>query len=89
MSLRADAESLAWAASAPHAELFGEIDVPVLAMTGEETFPEMLESAALIASAVPGARAVRVPGAFHSWEPEPMAAVLSELLATTEARPVP
>ncbi|WP_324651383.1 alpha/beta hydrolase [Georgenia sp. H159] len=60
VSLRADAESLAWA--------------------------EMIESAELIASAVPGARALRVPGAFHSWEPGPMAAVLSELLATTAAR---
>ncbi|MEE6282288.1 alpha/beta fold hydrolase [Georgenia sp. MJ170] len=77
VSLRADAESLGWAASAPHAELFAGIDLPVLAMAGTETFDEMIESAALIAAAVPGARQARVAGAFHSWEPEPMAAELA------------
>lgn len=56
-SLRADAESIAWAVSAPADELFGGIDVPVLAMAGTETFEEMLESSALLAAAIPGARA--------------------------------
>lgn len=88
VSLRADAESLAWAASAPHAELFAGIDVPVLAMAGVETFEEMIESSALITAAIPGARAKRVAGAFHSWEPEPMAAELAAFVAAAseEAR---
>ena len=34
-SLRPDADSLAWAESAPHAELFGGLRIPVLAMVGE------------------------------------------------------
>lgn len=81
VTLRADAESLAWAASAPHAELFSDIDVPVLAMAGTETFEEMVESSALIATAIPTARERRVPGAFHSWEPGPMAQTLTQFVS--------
>lgn len=75
-SLRPDAQSLDWATSAPHAELFGDIGVPVRAMLGTETFPEMTASAASLVAAIPGAIRVEVAGADHSWEPEAMAAEL-------------
>jgi pimeloyl-ACP methyl ester carboxylesterase len=77
VSQRADAESLAWAASAPHAELFAEITVPVQAMHGEETFDEMIASSADIVETVPGAVEKIMPGAHHSWEPAPMAEELA------------
>ena len=76
VSLRADAESLAWAESAPYAELFGTIDVPCQVMIGVETFPGMEEGAEVLAAAIPGAVSKAMPGADHSWEPEPMAAEL-------------
>jgi pimeloyl-ACP methyl ester carboxylesterase len=45
-SLEADAESLAWSQSAPHAELFGSIQAPTLVLVGEETLDEMAPAAA-------------------------------------------
>lgn len=74
---RPDGESLAWAESAPLAELFAGIRVPVEALVGEETFPGMVEAAEAIAAAIPGATYKRMPGARHTWEPEPMAAELA------------
>lgn len=78
-SLRPDAHSLAWAESAPHAELFGQLRVPVLAMVGEQTYDVMVPAAESVAAAVPGARWTRMPGAEHGWEPEPMADALAAL----------
>lgn len=78
-SLRPDAHSLAWAESAPHAELFGHLRVPVLAMVGEQTYDVMVPAAESVAAAVPGARWARMPGAEHGWEPEPMADALAAL----------
>lgn len=72
-SLRADAHSLAWAESAPHAELFGRLRVPVLAIVGEQTYDVMVPAAESVVAAVPGARWKRLPGAEHGWEPVPMA----------------
>ena len=74
---RADAQSLAWA---QHALDDGTLDVtvPVLAMYGVETFPEMPVAAASIVAAVPQGTEQEMPGAMHTWEPEPMAARLAE-----------
>lgn len=83
-SLRADAESLVWAESAPHAELFGALTIPVLAMVGEQTYDVMQPAAESIAAAIPGARWTTIPGAGHAWEPGPMAAALEELVATAD-----
>jgi pimeloyl-ACP methyl ester carboxylesterase len=80
-SLRPDAESLAWAESAPLAELCAGIRVPVLAMIGEETYEIMVSAAESIAAAIPGAERKRLPGARHGWEPEPMAAELAAFVA--------
>lgn len=77
VSYRADGESLVWAESGDYAATFAAIRVPVLCLVGEETFPGMPEAADAVAAAIPGARSTTAPGAFHSWEPEPMARLLT------------
>lgn len=87
-ALRPDGESLAWGMSAPHAALFGGIAVPVDVMYGEQTLPEMRAAAASLVAAIPGATQRTMPGAMHSWEPEPTAARLAAFTtaATSGAR---
>ena len=75
-SLRADAQSLKWASAALENDDLSTVDVPVLAAYGSETFPQMPLAAARIVAAIPGAGERVVPGAMHSWQPEPMAAEL-------------
>jgi pimeloyl-ACP methyl ester carboxylesterase len=77
----ADAQSLAWAESAPHGELFGDIHLPVEVLTGEQTLPIMETAAASLVAAIPGAVHKSVPGANHSWEVEPMVAELASFVA--------
>jgi len=79
-SLRPDGESLAWAESAPHAELFAGIRVPVLAMVGEQTYDIMVPAAESLVAAIPGATWKRMPGSEHGWDPEPMAVELAALV---------
>ena len=76
VSLRADGQSLAWAVAALEDGVLGGIRKPVLAMYGTETFPEMPRGGAHRRSH-PGAIEKAVPGAEHTWQPEPMAAELS------------
>ena len=80
-----DGQSLVWAESAPFADLVGGIRVPVKVMAGVETFDEVLTAADAIAAAIPGARLQRMPGADHSWEPEPMAAELAAFVSACAA----
>jgi len=75
-----DAEALAWSESAPLTELLGGIRVPVEALVGEQSLPVMPAAAAAIAAAIPGATHGTIPGAFHQWEVEPMAAELSRFV---------
>ena len=82
VTYRADGQSLAWAESAPLAQLLAPVKIPVLAMYGTQTFPEMPRAAAAIAAAAPNGTEKQLPGAQHSWEPGPMA---SELVAFTAA----
>jgi len=77
-SLLPDGDAIAWAQSAPRAELLGAIDAPVLALVGAETFPGMVEAAREIAESAPRAEHGTVAGAAHQWRPDAMA----ELLAT-------
>ena len=77
VSLRADSQSLAWAISALEDGGLTNIGVPVLAMYGTETFPEMPIAAARIVEAIPGAEQRAMPGSEHAWQPEPMAAELT------------
>ncbi|MCU1406829.1 MAG: alpha/beta hydrolase [Glaciihabitans sp.] len=76
-SVRADAQSLAWAESGPHSSLFADITVPVEVLIGEQTQPIMESAAESITAAIPGSTLRRMPGANHSWEAEPMAAELT------------
>lgn len=80
-SLRADAEAMEWAMSAPHAELFGGLDVPSLLVVGRETFDEMPAAAASLAAALPNATRAEVAGAQHSWEPGAMADLMADFLS--------
>ncbi|RDI41547.1 alpha/beta fold hydrolase [Nocardia mexicana] len=82
-SLRPDGESLVWAESSPHTELFAGIDVPVEVLMGEQTYPVMLTAADSLAAAIAGATRKRMPGAGHTWEPEPMAKDLAEFVQAT------
>ena len=41
-SLPPDADSLAWAESASHAELFAGIRVPVVALVGEQSYDDVI-----------------------------------------------
>jgi pimeloyl-ACP methyl ester carboxylesterase len=79
-SLRADAEALAWAESAPHAELFAGISVPTIAVVGEQTPPMMPAAAADIAASIRGAESRVIAGANHAWQPEAMAELLTEFV---------
>lgn len=81
VSYRADGESLAWVESAPLDELLRGIRIPVEVLLGEETFPELFDSAEAIVAAVPGSRWRQVPGADHSWEPAAMAQALTAFVA--------
>ena len=84
-SLRPDGESLAWAESAPHAQLFGGLRIPVLAMVGEATYDIMTPAAESIAAAVPGASWKPMPGSELGWEPEAMAEELAAFVHATHA----
>lgn len=77
-SLQPDADSLAWAESAPHAELFTGIRVPVVALVGEQSYDDvMVPAAESIVASIPTAEWKRIAGAEHQWEPAPMAAELA------------
>jgi pimeloyl-ACP methyl ester carboxylesterase len=86
-SLQPDAESLAWAESAPHGELFASIRVPVEVVYGEQTLPIMEQAAESIVSAIPGAVQKRMPGANHSWEVAPMAEELAAFVHVSVVHP--
>lgn len=77
VSTRADAQSMAWAVAGLEQRSLGGIRVPVLAMYGTETFPEMTTAAERIVQALPNAAQKEIPGAQHTWEPAPMAAELA------------
>jgi pimeloyl-ACP methyl ester carboxylesterase len=85
-SLVPDGQSLAWAESAPLAQLLGGITVPVEVLIGEQTFPIMEAAADRILSAVPGAVRKRMPGANHSWDTQAMAGELVAFVSRLAAR---
>jgi pimeloyl-ACP methyl ester carboxylesterase len=79
-SLEPDTESLAWAQSAPRAELWAPIQAPTLAVVGEQTLPIMPPAAESIAANVPHGSSDTIPAANHSWEPDVMAGCIAEFL---------
>jgi pimeloyl-ACP methyl ester carboxylesterase len=84
-SLRPDAESLAWAESAPLDALLANVRVPVDVLTAEHTLPIMENAADAIVAALPGASQKRIPGAEHSWEPGAMADELLRFVSSLSA----
>lgn len=74
VSYVADAQSLAWSESDALGRLLEHVRVPIEYLSGTATFPMMLTAAETLAHEVPRATHVRVPGADHAWQPEPMAA---------------
>ncbi|MFE7406200.1 alpha/beta fold hydrolase [Isoptericola sp. NPDC057559] len=80
VSQRADAQALTWATRALADGGLAGVPVPLLALTGTETFPGMPEAAARLAAAVPEGSAETLAGAEHSWDPEPMAARLARFV---------
>lgn len=85
VSTRADAQSLAWATAELATGRLPGVEVPVLAMYGTETFDEMPIGARMIVAAVPDGVEKEMPGAMHSWEPEPMAAELAAFVRSVSA----
>lgn len=82
----ADGEALLWASSAPLRDLVGRVDVPVLALVGEQTYEGMVEAAERVAAEVPGASWERLAGAGHSWDPAAMAARVTAVIADVRER---
>ncbi len=73
-TLQPDADSLAWAESAPLSDLLPDIRMPILVMVGTSSYDDiMVPAAERIVAAVESATWKRMPGAEHSWEPGPMA----------------
>ncbi|MGA1838899.1 alpha/beta hydrolase [Herbiconiux sp. 11R-BC] len=85
-SLRADGEALAWATEALENHGLAGIRMPVLALYGTQTFPQMPLAAARIAAAVPGAEERPTSGAMHSWQADSMAAELVAFVKAAAAR---
>ena len=79
-TLLPDAEALAWTQSAPHAELFSPIEVPVLAMYGTEALPLFPPAAKAVVAAVPDGRVATVTGREHSWDFAQMTKALADFL---------
>jgi pimeloyl-ACP methyl ester carboxylesterase len=80
-SLEADSDSLAWAQSAPRAELFAPITAPVLTLVGEQTLPIMPPAAESITANVAHGQSETIDAANHSWEPAVMANRIADFLA--------
>jgi pimeloyl-ACP methyl ester carboxylesterase len=75
-----DAEALAWTQSAPHADLFFSIRVPVMAMYGSEALPLFPRAAEAISAAVPDGRVAMVAGREPSWDLAEMTRALADFL---------
>lgn len=63
-----------------------DITVPVLAVVGTDTFPGMKETADRIAAAANDGASEDVEGAWHTWDPEAMAARLARFLGDATQR---
>jgi pimeloyl-ACP methyl ester carboxylesterase len=64
-TLEADAEALAWTQSAPRAQLWAPVDVPVVVLLGSDTFPFMAGAADALVGALPDAQRVEITGSGH------------------------
>lgn len=62
------------------ADLWGRIDVPVLVMHGDATWPFLVTGARAVAHVLPTATLRAVPGENHSTTPDVLAAALSDFI---------
>jgi pimeloyl-ACP methyl ester carboxylesterase len=81
-TLAADAEALAWTQSAPRAELWAAVDIPVLVLLGTDTFPFMADAADALVRSLPRAERAQIRGSGHRWEPADLAVRLAADLPT-------
>ncbi|PYG01793.1 Lysophospholipase, alpha-beta hydrolase superfamily [Georgenia satyanarayanai] len=65
----------------PEASAFGPVDVPVLALHGEATWPMLRASAVAVGESFPRGRHREVAGADHQLDPDAVAAAVREQLA--------
>jgi pimeloyl-ACP methyl ester carboxylesterase len=86
-TLQADAEALAWTQSAPRAQLWAAVDVPVLVLLGADTFPFMAEAADALVRSLPRAERALIRGSGHRWEPVDLADRLAAGLSRPSGAP--
>ena len=79
-SLEPDSEALAWAQSAPRAELWASVQQPTLVLVGESTQPIMQVAAESIVANLADARFDTIESADHGWAPERMASAIGQFL---------
>ncbi|GAA4722167.1 hypothetical protein GCM10023216_09270 [Isoptericola chiayiensis] len=80
ISQRADGQALVQVTDLLETEVLRELAVPVLALYGTETFPEMPVAAQRIAGATTRGEVESLDGAEHSWVPEAMAERLARFV---------
>lgn len=74
-----DGEALALVEQHGYRETLAAVSAPVLALTGAETFPGMVETASELARAASRGSAEQLRGSDHSWDPDAMAERLARL----------
>ncbi|NRQ34666.1 alpha/beta hydrolase [Nonomuraea sp. NN258] len=79
-SVRADAEALAWAQSAPWARLWSQVTVPVTVLLGSAAFPFFHAAADALVASLARAERAEIPGKDHGWEPADLADAITALL---------
>jgi pimeloyl-ACP methyl ester carboxylesterase len=72
-SVQADAEALAWAQSAPRAQLWAGITAPTVVLLGSTAFPFFSDAADSIIASLARAERAEIPGADHGWQPADLA----------------
>jgi hypothetical protein len=77
-TVQADAESLAWAQSAPRTQLWSEITAPTVVLVGTTAFPFFSVAADSIVRSVKHAERAEIVGADHGWQPADLAASIAD-----------
>lgn len=78
-----DGEALSAVEVRGYREVLSRVHAPVVAVVGVETFPGMVATADELAAAAAEGCSEQLAGAWHSWEPQAMAARLALLAGLT------
>lgn len=78
-----DGEALALVEQRGFADVLDEVTAPMLALTGTETFPGMLDTAAELAAAATNGSSEQLRGSEHSWDPCAMAERLARMVRSS------